>query len=455
MPDDALFDAPGAGPTSGTGGSLSDAAHAAAPLAVRMRPRDLDELVGQPQLRAAGSPLRQLVEGDQSLSLLLWGPPGTGKTTIASIISQQTGRRFVEVSAVSAGVKEVRAAIDAARRELVATGKETVLFVDEVHRFSKAQQDALLPGVENRWVTLVAATTENPSFSVISPLLSRSLLLRLESLTDADIQEVLERAVEDERGLGGRYRLDDEARDHIVRLAGGDARRSLTYLEAAAGAAGLQGGDAITVERAETAADQAAVRYDRDGDQHYDVVSAFIKSVRGSDADAALHYLARMLEAGEDPRFIARRLMILASEDIGLADPMALPTAVAAAQTVQLIGMPEAQLTLAHATVALAVAPKSNAVTTAIGAAIADVRAGKIGAVPPHLRDAHYAGAKKLGHGTSYVYSHDQPFGVAEQQYAPDVVLDAEYYRPTELGAEAAVKQRWERVRRIIRGQRG
>ena len=384
------------------------------------------------------------------MSLLLWGPPGTGKTTIASILSGQTGRRFVEVSAVSAGVKEVRAAIEAARSTLVSTGRETVLFVDEVHRFSKAQQDALLPGVENRWVTLVAATTENPSFSVISPLLSRSLLLRLQSLTDDDVREVVERAVADERGLAGALVLDDDARDHVVRLAGGDARRALTYLEAAAGAA-TDG--RITLETAETAADQAAVRYDRDGDQHYDVISAFIKSVRGSDADAALHYLARMIEAGEDPRFIARRLMILASEDIGLADPTALPTAVAAAQTVQLIGMPEAQLTLAHATIALAVAPKSNAVTTAIGAAIADVRAGRIGSVPPHLRDAHYPGAEKLGHGKGYVYSHDAPYGIAEQQYAPDVVADAAYYRPTELGAEAAVKQRWERIRKIIRHQ--
>jgi putative ATPase len=447
-----LFDTPSSrGATSG--GSLADAAHVAAPLAVRMRPRDLDELVGQGHLRAAGSPLRQLVEGDQSLSLLLWGPSGTGKTTIASIISQQTGRRFVEVSAVSAGVKEVRAAIDAARRDLIATGEETVLFVDEVHRFSKAQQDALLPGVENRWVTLVAATTENPSFSVISPLLSRSLLLRLQPLTDDDIAAVLDNAVTDERGLAGELELEEEARAHIVRLAGGDARRSLTYLEAAAGAARSKGSTTIDVATAETAADQAAVRYDRDGDQHYDVVSAFIKSVRGSDADAALHYLARMIEAGEDPRFIARRLMILASEDVGLADPTALTTAVAAAQTVQLIGMPEAQLTLAHATIALAVAPKSNAVTTAIFEAIADVRAGKIGNVPPHLRDAHYSGAKTLGHGVGYVYSHDAPFGVAEQQYAPDVVLDRAYYRPTELGAEAGVKQRWERVRRIIRGK--
>jgi putative ATPase len=431
-----------------------------------MRPRSLDELVGQAQLRAPGSPRRQLSEGEKSLSLLLWGPPGTGKTTIASIVSRQTDRRFVEVSAVSAGVKEVRAAIDSARAQLVATGKETVLFVDEVHRFSKAQQDALRPGVENRWVTLVAATTENPYFSVISPLLSRSLLLKLESLTDDDIRGVLERALADERGLGGAFRIDDDALDHLVRLSGGDARRSLTYLEAAAGAAASRvggrgaGGSAspagepvlIDLETAETAVDTAAVRSDRDGDQHYDVISAFIKSIRGSDADAALHYLARMIEAGEDPRFIARRLMILASEDIGLADPTALTTAVATAQTVQLIGMPEAQLTLAHATIALAVAPKSNAVTTAIGAALADVRAGKIGQVPAHLRDAHYGGAKKLGHGTTYVYAHDEPFGVAEQQYLPDVLADASYYQPKEIGAESAIKERWERVRRIVRG---
>ncbi|GAB3195036.1 replication-associated recombination protein A [Nocardioides hungaricus] len=447
--DEGLFDAPG--PRVG-GGSLNANTHASAPLAVRMRPRTLDELVGQEQLRAPGSPLRRLVEGDQAMSLLLWGPPGTGKTTIASIVSNQTDRRFVEVSAVSAGVKEVRAAIDAARAELVAGGRETVLFVDEVHRFSKAQQDALLPGVENRWVTLIAATTENPFFSVISPLLSRSLLLRLESLTDDDVRAVLAQALADERGLAGAMKVDDEALEHLVRLAGGDARRSLTYLEAAAGAAASQGLDAVDLATAETAVDRAAVRYDRQGDQHYDVVSAFIKSVRGSDADAALHYLARMIEAGEDPRFIARRLMILASEDVGLADPTALQTAVAAAQTVQLIGMPEAQLTLAHATIALAVAPKSNAVTTAIGAAIADVRAGRIGQVPPHLRDAHYAGAKRIGHGATYKYSHDEPFGIAEQQYAPDVLLDREYYQPTSLGAEAAIRERWERVRRLIRG---
>jgi putative ATPase len=451
----ALFDVPGgARPAgAGSGGALAAAAHSSSPLAVRMRPRTLDELVGQAQLRAPGSPLRQLIEGDQSMSLLLWGPPGTGKTTIAAILSQQTERRFVEVSAVSAGVKEVRAAIDAARAELVNANRETVLFVDEVHRFSKAQQDALLPGVENRWVTLVAATTENPFFSVISPLLSRSLLLRLESLTDDDVRRVLDQAITDSRGLAGRFTIQPEALDHLVRLAGGDARRSLTYLEASAGAASARGSDTVDLATAETAVDQAAVRYDRQGDQHYDVTSAFIKSIRGSDADAALHYLARMMEAGEDPRFIARRLVILASEDIGLADPTALTTAVAAAQAVQLIGMPEARLNLAQAVIALAVAPKSNAVISAIDAASADVRAGKIGPVPPHLRDAHYSGAKKLGHGKTYKYSHDEPYGVAEQQYAPDVVRDAQYYRPTSLGAEAAVKERWERIRRLIRGE--
>ncbi|MBM7512913.1 putative ATPase [Nocardioides cavernae] len=457
---DGLFEIPGAGqpaPGSASGqvpsaGSLGANTHASAPLAVRMRPRTIDELVGQQQLRAAGSPLRRLIEGDQSMSLLLWGPPGTGKTTIAAIVSQQTRRRFVEVSAVAAGVKEVRAAIDGARAELARGGQETVLFVDEVHRFTKAQQDALLPGVENRWVTLIAATTENPFFSVISPLLSRSLLLRLQSLTDDDVAEVIDQALADERGLAGSAELDEDARSHLVRLAGGDARRGLTYLEAAAGAAASNGLATIDLATAETAVDQAAVRYDRQGDQHYDVISAFIKSIRGSDPDAALHYLARMIEAGEDPRFIARRLVVHASEDIGLADPTALQAAVAAAQAVQLIGMPEARINLAQATIHLAVAPKSNAVISGIDAAIADVKAGKIGQVPAHLRDAHYGGAKDLGHGKGYAYPHDEPYGVAEQQYLPDVLSDASYYKPTALGAEAGVKERWERVRRIVRG---
>ncbi len=455
MSDDAgLFDVPGgsAAPTPGSG-SLGANTHSSAPLPVRMRPRTLDELVGQAQLRAAGSPLRQLIEDDQATSLLLWGPPGTGKTTIAGIVSQQTDRRFVEVSAVSAGVKEVRAAIDAARSELGRGGRETVLFVDEVHRFSKAQQDALLPGVENRWVTLVAATTENPFFSVISPLLSRSLLLRLQPLTDDDVRDVMTRALADERGLGGAYELADDAGEHLVRLAGGDARRSLTYLEAAARAATARGTTTIDLASAEAAVDQAAVRYDRQGDQHYDVISAFIKSIRGSDPDAALHYLARMFEAGEDPRFIARRLVVHASEDIGLADPTALQAAVAAAQAVQLIGMPEARINLAQATIHLAVAAKSNAVITAIDSAIADVKAGKIGNVPSHLRDAHYGGAKDLGHGKGYLYPHDQPYGLAEQQYLPDVLDGTTYYSPTTLGAEAGVSERLARIRAITHGE--
>jgi len=463
-PDPPLSSGAGRPTATGTGssGTLAGNDHASAPLAVRMRPRTLGELIGQQHLLAPGAPLRRLIEGDQPMSLLLWGPPGTGKTTIASILSRQTNRHFVEVSAVAVGIKEVRASIDAARAQLSRGGPETVLFVDEVHRFTKAQQDALLPGVENRWVTLVAATTENPFFSVISPLLSRSLLLTLEPLTDDDIHEVISAALTDERGLAAQLTLDDDARDHLVRLAGGDARRALTYLEAAAGAAraisagsttGGATGCRIDLTTAETAVDRAAVRYDRQGDQHYDVISAFIKSVRGSDADAALHYLARMTEAGEDPRFIARRLVILASEDVGLADPTALTTAVAAAQAVALIGMPEARLNLAQATIALALAPKSNAVISAIDAASADVRSGRIGAVPGHLRDAHYGGSKSLGHGTGYLYAHDQPFGIATQQYAPDVVVDAEYYQPTSLGAEAALKERWERVRRLIRGR--
>ena len=446
---DGLFDLPGA-PGPARGGSLSDADHTAAPLAVRMRPRSLDEIVGQQHLLTPGSPLRRLVEGDQPMSVLLWGPPGTGKTTIAAVVSHQTSRRFVELSAVTAGVKDVRQVIDAARRELTHRQAETVLFIDEVHRFSKTQQDALLPAVENRWVTLIGATTENPFFSVISPLLSRSLLLTLESLTDDDISALITRALTDERGLGGAVTLDDDARAHLLRMAGGDARRALTYLEAGAGGAA---DGTITLEVLEAAVDTAAVRYDRDGDQHYDVTSALIKSIRGSDVDAALHYFARMVEAGEDPRFIARRLVILASEDIGMADSSALTTAVAAADAVQLIGMPEAQINLAHAVIALSLAPKSNAVITALGAASADVKAGKVGPVPSHLRDAHYAGAKKIGHGSTYKYAHDDDRGVVPQQYAPDVVADADYYKPTTHGNEARYADRLAQLRAILRNR--
>ncbi len=417
-----------------------------------MRPLTLDELVGQDHLLSDGSPLRRLVEADQSTALMLWGPPGTGKTTIAAIVSARTNRRFVEVSAVSAGVKEVREVIDSARRQLGAGGAGTVLFVDEVHRFSKAQQDALLPGVENRWVTLVAATTENPFFSVISPLLSRSLLLTLEPLTDDAVRLVVGRALLDDRGLAGAFSLDETAEDQLIRLAGGDARRALTYLEAAASASESISAGTITLEALESAVDRAAVRYDRQGDQHYDVISAFIKSIRGSDVDASLHYFARMVEAGEDPRFIARRLVILASEDIGLADPSALTTAVAAAQAVQLIGMPEARLNLGQAVIALALAPKSNAVISAVDAAIGDVRAGKIGSVPAHLRDAHYGGAQKIGHGGGYLYAHDDPRGVAPQRHAPDAVKDATYYVPTTRGAELQYSERLERIKAILAG---
>jgi putative ATPase len=415
-----------------------------------MRPRTLDELTGQDHLLVEGSPLRRLVETDQPTALLLWGPPGTGKTTIAGIVSSQTDRRFVEVSAVSAGVKEVREVIDSARRELARGGRQTVLFVDEVHRFSKAQQDALLPGVENRWVTLIAATTENPFFSVISPLLSRSLLLTLEPLKDDAVRELVDRALVDERGLAGTVTIVPEALDQLVRLAGGDARRALTYLEAAALSAGVKGEHSISMQTLESAVDKAAVRYDRQGDQHYDVISAFIKSIRGSDVDAALHYLARMVTAGEDPRFIARRLVILASEDIGLADPTALPTAVAAAQAVQLIGLPEARINLAQAVIALSLAPKSNAVITAVDAALADVAAGRIGTVPSHLRDAHYAGARKLEHGKGYQYAHDDPRGIAPQRHAPAELLDATYYRPSLHGTEAEYAARLDRIKAVL-----
>ncbi|MGV0742533.1 replication-associated recombination protein A [Mycolicibacterium sp. XJ870] len=441
---DSLFDVPGDATPTGPGAGVP----ASAPLAVRMRPASLEEVVGQSHLLQTGSPLRRLVEGSGAASVILYGPPGTGKTTLASLISQATGRRFEALSALSAGVKEVRAVIDTARRAAM-HGGQTVLFIDEVHRFSKTQQDALLAAVENRVVLLVAATTENPSFSVVAPLLSRSLILQLQPLTAADVETVVRRAVADPRGLGGKVEVTDEAVDLLVQLSAGDARRALTALEVAA-----ETGDKVTVETIEQSLDQAAVRYDRDGDQHYDVVSAFIKSVRGSDVDAALHYLARMLVAGEDPRFVARRLMILASEDIGMADPSALQTAVAAAQTVQLIGMPEAQLTLAHATVHLATAPKSNAVTTALGAAMSDIRAGKAGLVPPHLRDGHYSGAQKLGNAVGYRYSHDHPDGVVPQQYPPDELVGVDYYTPTGRGLEREITTRLDKLRAIIRRKR-
>ena len=442
---DGLFDLPGASQPS----DREFGVPVGAPLAVRMRPVSLDEVVGQDHLLAPGSPLRRLVEGSGVASAILYGPPGSGKTTLAALISQATGRRFEALSALSAGVRDVRAVIESARKGVL-HGEQTVLFIDEVHRFSKTQQDALLSAVENRVVLLVAATTENPSFSVVAPLLSRSLILQLRPLTADDIRTVLQRAIEDPRGLAGRVVVQPEAVDLLVQLAAGDARRALTALEVAAEAT-----EQVSVETIEQSLDKAAVRYDRDGDQHYDVISAFIKSVRGSDVDAALHYLARMLVAGEDPRFVARRLVILASEDIGMADPTALQTAVAAAQTVALIGMPEAQLTLAHATVHLATAPKSNAVTTALGAAMGDIKAGKAGLVPAHLRDGHYSGAAALGNAQGYKYSHDDPDGVVAQQYPPNELVGVDYYRPTNHGGEREIAGRLERLRAIIRNKRG
>ncbi|CCE75727.1 replication-associated recombination protein A [Clavibacter nebraskensis] len=457
----------------------------ATPLAVRMRPRSLDEVTGQRHLLTPGSPLVSLasdVAGEQgSVSIILWGPPGTGKTTLAQAIAHGSSRRFVELSAVTAGVRDVRQVMEKALSDRDLFGVSTVLFLDEIHRFTKAQQDALLPGVENGWVILIAATTENPSFSVISPLLSRSLLLTLEQLDDDDLGVLVDRAVADDRGLGGRFALDDDARAMIIRLASGDARRALTALEAAAVSAQAdatgkaraaadddedgdedEDGDAapaedpapipISTEQVALAVDRALLRYDRNGDEHYDVISAFIKSIRGSDVDAALHYLARMIEAGEDPRFIARRIIVSASEDIGLADPQALVVAVAAADAVQLIGMPEGRIPLAQAVVHLATAPKSNASYLGIDQAIADVRAGAFGRVPLHLRDAHYPGAKLLGHGKGYRYPHDADIGVVTQQYLPDELVGRTYYSPTQHGHERDLSARLEKLRRIVRG---
>ncbi len=445
---DGLFELDGSPPVAGP-----ERPAATAPLAVRMRPRTLDEVVGQQQLLRPGAPLRRLVEGGAAASVLLHGPPGTGKTTIARLLAGVGERHFVALSALSSGVKELRAVIDDARRRRDRLGQQTVLFIDEVHRFSRTQQDALLGAVEDRLVLLVAATTENPSFSVVSPLLSRSLVLQLQPLTDAEVRELVRRARRDPRGLGGAVELAPPAEDALVRLAGGDARRALTALEAAADGVLGTGGTTVDVPAVERAVTEAAVRYDRAGDQHYDVISAFIKSIRGSDPDAALHYLARMLVAGEDPRFVARRLMVHASEDVGLADPTALPAAVAAAQVVALVGLPECRLALAQVTVHLATAPKSNAVITAIDEAMADVRAGAVGPVPAHLRDGHYAGAQRLGNAVGYRYPHGVPDGVLAQQYPPDALVGRDYYVPTPHGGERALAERLPLLRRIVRGE--
>ena len=479
LPDDgdrvSLIGAPAEEPSSRVSAPYAYSSRSAsrAPLAVRMRPRTIDEVLGQDHLLTPGAPLRVLAGENAGpagpSSVILYGPPGTGKTTLAHVIARAPGRKFVELSAITAGVKDVRAVMDQALLDRDMYGTTTVLFLDEIHRFTKAQQDALLPGVENRWVILVAATTENPSFSIISPLLSRSLLLRVHSLEQSDIERLIDRALADPRGFGGAAVIDEDARAHLAAVSGGDARRSLTSLEAAAAIAfseaeaagnapaetGAEEADPaapvrITLAHATEAVDRAAIRYDRSGDQHYDVVSAFIKSMRGSDADAAVHYLARMLEGGEDPRFVARRIMILASEDIGLADPQALQVATAAAQSVALVGMPEARIILSQAVIYCALAPKSNAAYNAINRAIADVRAGASGQVPVHLRDGHYAGAKQFGHGVGYVYAHDEPGHVAAQQYLPDTLRGTVYYEPTQHGFERTLTERRERIRRIL-----
>lgn len=513
LPDDgdrvSLIGAPAEEPASSrASASRARSARSAsrAPLAVRMRPRTIDEVLGQEHLLTPGAPLRVLAGENAGpagpSSVILYGPPGTGKTTLAHVIARAPGRKFVELSAITAGVKDVRAVMDQALLDRDMYGTTTVLFLDEIHRFTKAQQDALLPGVENRWVILVAATTENPSFSIISPLLSRSLLLRVHSLEQSDIERLIDRALADPRGFDGAAVIDEDARAHLAAVSGGDARRSLTSLEAAAAIAFSEAEVAgnnpsetspaeidaaeteaeetdladpdtansseasdepagekspkpaapvrITLAHAVEAVDRAAIRYDRSGDQHYDVVSAFIKSMRGSDADAAVHYLARMLEGGEDPRFVARRIMILASEDIGLADPQALQVATAAAQSVALVGMPEARIILSQAVIYCALAPKSNAAYNAINRAIADVRAGASGQVPVHLRDAHYAGAKQFGHGDGYIYAHDAPGHVAAQQYLPDTLRGTVYYEPTQHGFERTLTERRERIRRIL-----
>ena len=435
------FDTEGGDLSASQGVELSENA----PLAARLRPDNLSEVLGQDHLISQGTPLRRLLDGLPGAppSIILFGPPGVGKTSLALLLSK--GRRFRQLSAVNAGVKDVREEIDSAKFQLAHKGVQTLLFIDEVHRFNKAQQDALLPAVEDKLITLVAATTENPAFSIISPLLSRSLVLTLNALSDRSAEKLIDRALTDPKGLNNKIAMDEDAKSELIKISNGDGRRILTYLEAAAGAS--QDGGLITVDNLSKAVSQAIVLYNVD--QHYDVISAYIKSMRGSDVDAALHYLARMLEAGEDPRYMARRLMIFASEDIGMADSNALLVATSAAQAVALVGMPEGALLLAHATIYCATAPKSNAVNVAISEARQDVNSGNIGLVPPPLRD----GATPFGASGDYLYPHDYPEGVVAAQYAPDPLIGKQYYRPTAHGAEARVAKALERIREILGGK--
>ncbi|MPZ89544.1 MAG: AAA family ATPase [Nitriliruptorales bacterium] len=425
------------------------------PLAARLRPRTLDEVVGQEHLIGPGGPLRAAIEADDLRSIVLWGPPGTGKTTLAHVVAATTRAAFVELSAVTAGVKDVRRVLEEARARRGAAGRRTVLFIDELHRFNKGQQDALLPGVEDGSVVLIGATTENPSFEVNAPLLSRSLLYRLEPLGGGDVRALLERAVEDPRGMLGT-RMTPEALGALVAAADGDARVALTGLEVAAViAAGRQEGEGapaavevtVTAEAVEAALSSPHLRYDKADDQHYDQVSAFIKSMRGSDPDAALYWLVRMLASGEDPRFLARRMIILASEDVGLADPAALQVAVAAFHALDRVGLPEARFALAQSAIHLALAPKSNSITQALSRADEAVRRMGNVAVPAHLRDAHYRAAARLGHGVGYAYPHDEPSGWTDQRYLPEGLEPGSLYRPSAHGAEPEL-HRWRSTRR-------
>ena len=423
-----------------------------------MRPRTVEEIVGQQEVLKQGSPLHRLLNGETrgAQSVLIWGPPGTGKTSITNVLASTHGRKLSQLSAISAGVKEVRDVIEKAKADSDLYDFETVLFLDEIHRFSKAQQDSLLPSVEAGWVTLVAATTENPSFSVIAPLISRSVVVQLKSLSDQDLETLATRALEDERGFADLISIEKPALSELVRMAQGDARRTLTFLESLAFAAWQREGKAssatILLSDFDTALSQAPIRYDKDGDNHYDVISAFIKSVRGSDADAAIYWLARMIEGGEDPRFIARRLMILAAEDIGLADPQAIVVATSVAQSVAMIGMPEGRIALSEATIYLALAPKSNSAYNAINQALADVRSGLIGPVPEPLRSSNYAGAENYGNGVGYVYPHDDAAAVVKQNYLDKKVASKRYYVPKRFGVESEAVSLWDRLRKIIRG---
>ena len=417
------------------------------PLAARMRPRSIDEYVGQVEALGKGTPLRTALErGELTTSLVLFGPPGSGKTSLAHVIAEHVDAVWTELSAVSAGVKDVRRAIDEGRSRLELTGRRTILFIDEIHRFNKGQQDALLPGVEAGAVLLIGATTENPFFELNAPLLSRCRLIRLEPLTDADLAAILDQALADpERGYGGTVELVDDAADHLVAIADGDARALLTTLEVAVSAevpVGQRPAETLHLDAGAVDVAMRRFRYDKAADQHYDQVSAFIKSLRGSDPDAAVYWLFRMLTSGEDPRFLARRMVIFASEDVGLADRQALPIAVAAFEALDKVGLPEAEFALTHAAIALATAPKSNSVTRAMGAAKRLVEEAGNAPVPAHLRDAHYRSAARLGHGTGYDYPHDHPGGFVPQQYLPDQLRGRRVYEPTTHGHEAVVAER-------------